>query len=446
MEKQYTHITVILDRSGSMGSIQDDTIGGFNAFLEQQKTLAQEARLSLVQFDSQDPYEVVYQSVPLEQVPPLTHQTYKPRASTPLLDALGRGIRELETNLAELSAEQRPDQVMVVVVTDGMENASQHFSKSDIEVMIQAKTTLDNWQFIFLSADLGAIHEAQDLGFQRHATLMFQKSGRGSRDAWGVLSKKMLDVRSLKSTLFAFGVEDRMHPDDPFCAQAPDAGPTVMPLSVRNGHLFLEHEGALWLIDTGAPSSFGRSSRLTLAGETFRLAADYLGLTPDALSRAIGTPCAGLLGADVLGRFDHVFDLAAGTLTLSTGTLYHTGQTIPLTMFVGIPILEVRIAGADYRMFFDTGASVSYLQEPLLQHFPETGTVTDFYPGFGVFETETHRVEMQLGGRAVSLRCGTLPDLLGSTLLMAGTRGIVGLELLQEGAVGYFPRRRCLVF
>lgn len=445
METDHSHITVILDRSGSMSSIQDDTIGGFNNFLEQQKSLTTVATLSLIQFDSQDPYEVIHHFTPLDQVPLLAKETYIPRASTPLLDALGQGIQHLQTQLAELAEEKRPSRVLFVVVTDGMENASHRFQKADIETMIQTKTTHDHWQFIFLSAYLGAIHEARNLGFQEQSTLMYQKSAQGSRQAWASLSQKMLDVRQVKQAMFSFDHTDRKHPDDPFLTSSQSKGKTVVPLWNRNDHLFLEQQGALWLIDTGAPTSFGRPSRLELAGKWFHLETNYLGLTPEALTRTIGTPCVGLLGADVLGQFDHVFDLAAGTLSLSTDPLPHPGEPISLTDFLGIPILKVRIAARDFRMFFDTGAAVSYLQDAVLSSFPEAGTITDFYPGFGVFQTNSHHVEVGIGQRTLSLRCGTLPDLLGITLLQAGTQGIVGYELLRYGPVGYFPRRRQLV-
>ena len=92
----YTHIAVILDRTGSMESIRDDTIGGFNAFLNEQKQQPSKATLTLVQFDSQDPYEVIHQVKTIKEVPELTKETYVPRATTPLLDAIGRGINDLE--------------------------------------------------------------------------------------------------------------------------------------------------------------------------------------------------------------------------------------------------------------------------------------------------------------------------------------------------------------
>ena len=103
-----SHITVILDRTGSMDSIRDDVIGGYNAFLAKNQAAPGHATLTLVQFDSQDPYEVLQADTDLATVPPLTREQYVPRASTPLYDAIGRGILELEVALAKRRKADRP--------------------------------------------------------------------------------------------------------------------------------------------------------------------------------------------------------------------------------------------------------------------------------------------------------------------------------------------------
>lgn len=112
---------------------------------------------------------------------------------------------------------------------------------------------------------------------------------------------------------------------------------------------------------------------------------------------------------------------------------------------MGIPILSAQIGSSDYRMFFDTGAQISYLQDDSLAGFPAAGQVTDFYPGVGQFQTETHTVDVRVGASSLSVRCGSLPGLPGMTLMMAGTQGILGNQILHGRKVGYFPRRKLLI-
>jgi len=178
MKEGYTHITVILDRSGSMESIREDTIGGLNAFVGQQNAGPGEATLTLVQFDSQDPYEVVWHFRPVEKVPALTRETYVPRGSTPLLDALGRGINDVEASIGRLQETERPETVVVAVITDGQENSSREFDKNQIEQMIRKRSDA-GWEFIFLSADLAAIDDAMRIGFRQDDTVAFDKSPEG---------------------------------------------------------------------------------------------------------------------------------------------------------------------------------------------------------------------------------------------------------------------------
>ncbi|WCJ59447.1 hypothetical protein NXS98_17295 [Fontisphaera persica] len=219
-----------------------------------------------------------------------------------------------------------------------------------------------------------------------------------------------------------------------------------LPLKYQNEHLFLELEDGLWLVDTGAPISFSPSRVLRLAGTRYDVAADYLSFTAEAFSHFIGVPCVGLIGADVLGRYDFLFDVPGGQLALTTGELTHEGVRVPVDDFImGIPIVTARVGQRPHRMFLDTGAQYSYFQDNSLATFPAAGRVTDFYPGLGQFETDTYQVPMSLGSVSMTLRCGRLPQLLGTALLMANTQGILGTALFVNRRVGYFPRRRLLV-
>ena len=203
-----SHITVILDRTGSMESIRDDVIGGYNAFLAQQQAAPGSATLTLVQFDSQDPYEVLQADADLATVPPLTREQYVPRASTPLYDAIGRGILELEVALAKRRKAERPEQVVFVIVTDGAENASVEFDRARVGRLIDAKTGL-GWQFVFLSADLAAFDDARAMGVAAQSSLLFSKSKHGNDRAWELASGKVLESRRMPGKAVEFSEAER---------------------------------------------------------------------------------------------------------------------------------------------------------------------------------------------------------------------------------------------
>lgn len=212
MNNTYTHIAIILDRTGSMQSIRDDTIGGFNAFLAEQQAQPGLATLTLVQFDSQDPYEVIHRVVPIAEVPPLSAATFVPRASTPLLDAVGRGIGDLDACLAAMPEAERPSRIVFAIVTDGQENASTEFRKEDIARLIRERSEAAGWQFVFLSANLAAFHDAGHYGIDADSRLVYAKTARGTASAWSSMSKRTAEYRSGKKRKIGFEFEDRQSP------------------------------------------------------------------------------------------------------------------------------------------------------------------------------------------------------------------------------------------
>jgi hypothetical protein len=177
-----------------MDLIREDTIGGFNSFLSEQKAAEGTATLTLVQFDSGDPYEVVHRVKPIQEVPGLDHHTFVPRGMTPLLDALGRAINDLDAWQVGLKSEALPEHIIVAVVTDGMENASCEFRRADISRLIE-KRTAAGWHFIFLSADLSAVQEAREIGYATARTLKFE-GGVGARRAFEASSRNISSMRN----------------------------------------------------------------------------------------------------------------------------------------------------------------------------------------------------------------------------------------------------------
>lgn len=192
MKKNYSHITFILDRSGSMSSVRNDIVGGFNAFLEEQKTVDGECTVTLVQFDGQNPYDILRDFVPLKEVTPLGSE-YQPRGSTPLYDALGQGITRTGNKLAGMAEADRPDKVLFVILTDGHNNASTEFTKTQVAEMTKHQTDKYNWQFVYLGANQDGMAEGMKAGFSADlsATYSEQKTCGGIQLA----AKKMSAYR-----------------------------------------------------------------------------------------------------------------------------------------------------------------------------------------------------------------------------------------------------------
>jgi len=181
-----TDITMILDRSGSMGRIHEQVIRSFNDFLTEQKAVTGNATLSLIQFDDQ--YEVNYECINVQDVDELTATTYEPRGMTALNDAIGRTITNMKKRLKDSK-----DNVVVVITTDGMENASVEFRRSQIRAMIQECETKLGWKFMYLAADDASFDEYEGMGMERGRSF---KSGRGRR-GYGNASKVMSDKLGL---------------------------------------------------------------------------------------------------------------------------------------------------------------------------------------------------------------------------------------------------------
>src|ERR1035437_5983097 len=157
MKENRARIAVILDRSGSMSSVRESTVSGFNEFIRSQRALPGDVSVKLVQFDDQ--YEVVFDKR-LADVPELTQDLFVPRGRTALFDAQGRTIVALGEELAALAESERPSKVIGMTLTDGLENASQHFTVEIISALIKQQIEVYKWDFVFLGASQVAIRTA----------------------------------------------------------------------------------------------------------------------------------------------------------------------------------------------------------------------------------------------------------------------------------------------
>lgn len=195
MNTNLTEIAFILDRSGSMQSLVPQTLEGFNQFLRDQQALPGQARLTLVLFD--DIYEVPVDAVPVAEVVPLDETTYTTRGCTALLDAIGRTIDDLGRRLADTSEAERPGKVIVAILTDGLENASQKYSLADINQRITHQRETYSWEFLFLGANQDAIATATRMGIDAHHSATYAADAAGMRSSQSSLSRKAMAMRKM---------------------------------------------------------------------------------------------------------------------------------------------------------------------------------------------------------------------------------------------------------
>lgn len=190
----HPHFYVIVDRSGSMESMREAVVDGFNRLLADQQAQGPGARFTLVQFDSEDPHEVLADALPVTELLPLTAASFVPRGGTPLFDATGRvltmaGVREDERRRTGEEAED----VTIVTITDGQENRSCEFRRAQIVELVKEKEA-KGWSFVFLGSGLDAYGEAIDMGYDARSVQPWAPDGAGASAAFGSLS----DAMSLK--------------------------------------------------------------------------------------------------------------------------------------------------------------------------------------------------------------------------------------------------------
>lgn len=204
--KDVTDITMVLDRSGSMGPVQLQTIESFNKFLRDQQALPGEASLSLIQFD--DLYEPNYVAAPLKSAAFLTTQTYQPRGLTALLDALGKTLTDTGNRLAALQEHARPQRVLFVIYTDGLENASVEYTREKVFQMIKHQREVYKWEFLYLGANQDAIATAAGMGIAR--TSAATVCGQTVNSTYAAVSRKVAAYR-VTGVAEAFTDEERVN-------------------------------------------------------------------------------------------------------------------------------------------------------------------------------------------------------------------------------------------
>ncbi len=183
-----THLYVLLDRSGSMQSIKADIVGGFDAFVAEQRNASGECRMTLARFDNE--YELVFADRPITDVGPLV---LEPRGSTALLDSIGRLVVDAGARLAALPEDQRPGTVVVAVMTDGFENASREWTHAAIKALVDQQSTAYGWQFLYMGADQDAVEVGKGLGIAADHAMTWSRGS--AKAAMGATSAMVADLR-----------------------------------------------------------------------------------------------------------------------------------------------------------------------------------------------------------------------------------------------------------
>ena len=192
-----TELIFILDRSGSMGGLESDTIGGFNSMLARQKQEPGKCLVSTVLFDNYS--EVIHDRVPLEKVPALTGKEYCVRGCTALLDAVGGAIHHIGNVHRYARPEDRPERTLFVITTDGLENASRRYDYGKVKPMIEGQKAKYGWEFIFLGANIDDAKEAARFGISADRAVRYQCDSVGTALNFEVISEAVTCARAAMS-------------------------------------------------------------------------------------------------------------------------------------------------------------------------------------------------------------------------------------------------------
>ena len=197
MKKNSTELVFVLDRSGSMGGLENDTIGGFNSMLSKQQAEPGECRITTVLFDHA--YEILHDRIEIKAVSPISEREYYVRGQTALLDAIGRSINKIRNAQKNTAEDYRADKVLFVITTDGMENASREFTYEMVKSLVEKQKEAHGWEFIFLGANIDAVQVASRFGIAGNRAQCFHNDEAGIRLNYEVLSGSVASFRAAPS-------------------------------------------------------------------------------------------------------------------------------------------------------------------------------------------------------------------------------------------------------
>ncbi len=196
MNKELTELVFILDRSGSMAGLEDDTIGGFNGMIKKQKAEGEQVNVTTVLFDDQ--IDMIHDRFSIDVVEPLTSEDYYVRGCTALLDAVGTSIKKIENVQNHLPEDHKAARVVFVITTDGHENSSREYSYPKIKNMIEAKKEL-GWDFIFLGANIDSVKEAGRMGITGNSVANYTNDSEGIATNYEAISDVIREASKSRS-------------------------------------------------------------------------------------------------------------------------------------------------------------------------------------------------------------------------------------------------------
>lgn len=196
MKKELTEVVFILDKSGSMAGLEKDTIGGFNSTIQKQKEGKGEVIISTVLFDTYT--KVIHDRVKIEEVKEMTKNDYYPSGCTALLDAIGGAIKHIKNVHKYIREEDVPEKTLFIITTDGMENSSHQYTYQKVKNMIEKMKNEYKWEFIFMGANIDAIHTASRFGLDEEYAVNYIADEIGTKTNYDAINKAIYSVRECK--------------------------------------------------------------------------------------------------------------------------------------------------------------------------------------------------------------------------------------------------------
>ena len=409
-----TEIIFVLDSSGSMSRFRDATLGDFNSMIEKQKSEKGLAKWTTVIFNQT--MELLHDAADIKEVNFMASKDYLPRGRTALFDAVGSSINLVSERTNKEGFDDNYDntsrnKVIFIVMTDGLENASCKFTQADVNRMIAEKKTL-GWEFIYLGANVTDVRDAEGMGIKSDKRYYYNKVEQSE-----VYEGVSLSISSYRKN-----------------HRLPDTWKENMK-TCQIDLPFLDFPEGFFIVDTGSPTSFGIKPVLRIRGKNYNIG--HNPIIRD-VQKNLGGHIKGLLGMDILIDYDleirfddviHKFQVDLNDSVKPRGIDYEDAA-LKVEFLMGVPVISATLKETERKFFLDSGSSISYMRDSLVDKSNICGRKKDFYPLLGSFFTNLFSADLNLMGDDYKLEVGLLPDMLQG-LLPQEIDGILGSDFIK---------------